>query len=111
MIVCSMIYQQVIEAQSPDVDLADVLQLPEVVLDEDSEVVLDSWTASSRALELGEGGVLAYEKALIGWIFVLSALSRHVLIATGSRVAFWFLVAIGETSQQFPPRRTEETGR
>ncbi|MQM10597.1 hypothetical protein Taro_043491 [Colocasia esculenta] len=35
------------------------------------EVVLGSWTAHG-ALEIGGGGVLAYEKAQLGWFFKLS---------------------------------------
>ncbi|MQM13570.1 hypothetical protein Taro_046493 [Colocasia esculenta] len=92
------------------------------------EVELGSWAALG-ALELGGGGVLAYEKAQLGWFFKL----RHsAVVTTGFLVAIrcsgsWQIttavsVAIttavsvamrsrrGETSQQLPPRRTEETG-
>ncbi|MQL88808.1 hypothetical protein Taro_021370 [Colocasia esculenta] len=87
MTVRPLIYQQVLEAQSADTDLEDVLQLHEVVLDKDSEGVLGSWTVALGALELGGGGVLAYEKALIGWIFTLS--KRDGYVAASRSLGFY----------------------
>ncbi|MQM07162.1 hypothetical protein Taro_040000 [Colocasia esculenta] len=81
--------------------------------------VLGSGTACSRALELGGGGVQAYEKALIWWILVLR---RGTVVRPDYSIVFTLVPHLtptggarhgplveGETSQQFPPRRTEET--
>ncbi|MQL78290.1 hypothetical protein Taro_010709 [Colocasia esculenta] len=89
--------------------------------------VLGSWTACSRASELRGGGVQAHEKALIGWIFVLSKHNWYVggvqefgvLSECDDRLHRDGIVTgyvsrsddpVCETSQQFPLWQTEEMG-
>ncbi|MQL99519.1 hypothetical protein Taro_032247 [Colocasia esculenta] len=91
------------------------------------EVALGSLTTFG-ALELGGGGVLAYEKAHLWWIFIFSTTlvssssARHLRACPRDRLLplpgtpspacllEGVLRTAGETSQQLPPRQTEETG-
>ncbi|MQL80972.1 hypothetical protein Taro_013427, partial [Colocasia esculenta] len=145
------IFQQVLEAQSADEDLADMLRLPEVDLTIEQGIATCPMSPS-RLLKfvslLGEGfssGELRLGNSVGGlggkpWCFFASDNGLVAIISVGLRrlgcrhpdgdtcpVAFSIREGLGnmlsvllplrlgflgtcETSQQFPPRRSEETG-